>query len=77
MLVEIFDELKKLNVKVDAGDCVKLFVVGEGVRIIAGMHAGESGIIASILNQLHAVVILDEGMTEIKILLSNLQKKEC
>jgi transcription elongation factor len=64
------------EVKVRAKDVLKYFETGESVRIIAGTHSGDSGIIAAI-NDKHAVVSMDaEKGSELKILLSNLKSKK-
>ena len=54
---------------------MKYFEQGESVRIIAGSHAGDSGIIAAITDK-HAVVSMDATKAELKILLSNLKSKK-
>jgi hypothetical protein len=46
------------------------------VRIIQGAHAGESGIIADIIHDKHAVITMDENNSELKILLCNLRSKQ-
>lgn len=61
-----------MKIRASATHCIKLFEEGQGVRIISGIHAGETGMIASIINNKHAIVILDLSLTELKILLTNL-----
>jgi transcription elongation factor len=66
-----------IELKVKANEVEKYFETGESVRIISGTHAGDTGIIASIIDN-HAVVSMDAstGSEELKILLSNLQSKK-
>lgn len=62
---------------VKAEDAIKIFDIGEGVRIISGAHSGEVGLIAEIQNDRHAVITLESTNSELKILLSNLRSKNC
>lgn len=65
-----------IQLKVKAKEAVKYFEVGESVRIIEGVHSGAAGLITSIINDKHAVITLEGGRGELKILLFNLRNKE-
>jgi len=66
-----------IELKVKSADLRKFFETGESVRVMAGTHAGETGVIVSI-HEGHAVLSMDAatGAEELKILLSNLQAKK-
>lgn len=65
-----------IAIKVHAKELVKFFKVGEGVRILQGCHAGEPGQVLEIAEMKHAVVLMESTKTELKVLITNLRRKE-
>jgi len=61
---------------VHAKELAKFFKVGESVRILQGCHAGEPGQILEISDEKHAVVLMENTRAELKVLITNLRRKE-
>ena len=71
------EEKIPVSLKVPVSDLEKFFEVGESVRILQGIHAGEPGMITSMsLEGTHANVLMEHTKSELKIILSNLRRKE-
>lgn len=56
----------------------KFFEVGESVRILQGIHAGEAGVVTDLqkLEGTHASILMDDTKQELKVLITNLRRKE-
>lgn len=65
-------------IKIPALQLQKIFKVGESVRIIQGVHAGEPGIILNLLqpDQRHATILMEHTKNELTVVTSNLRRKE-
>ena len=63
-----------IELKVFTKDLQKFFKCGEMVRIISGVHSGDSGTITALIDK-HAIIAMEGTMHEMKILISNLQIK--
>ena len=52
--------------------------MGESVRILQGCHAGEPGQILELVepDKKHAVVLMENTRAELKVLITNLRRKE-
>eukprot|EP00347_Sterkiella_histriomuscorum_P019259 403342330 len=76
ILIKTLDKVP-YELKMKQSEVIKYFECGESVRVIAGTHSGESGIITAIEAK-HAVVLMDGATTSenLKILLSNLKSKK-
>jgi len=63
---------------VPATQLEKYFVVGESVRIIQGVHAGEPGTVLELVKPelKYAMVLMENTRAELKVLVSNLRRKE-
>ena len=61
-----------------AKELVKFFEVGESVRILQGCHAGEPGQILELVapDNKHAVVLMENTRAELKVVITNLRRKE-
>ena len=65
------EEKVSFEIKVKTKDVFKYFEIGESVRVIAGSHSGDCGIIASITDK-HAVVQMeDDQKSELNILMKS------
>ena len=64
-----------LELKVWVKDLKKYFELGESVRVMSGVHAGNTGIVTAISDK-HAFVSMEGTKSELKILLSNLKIKK-
>ena len=67
-----------VKIKVNAKELEKYFTVGESVRILQGCHAGEPGQILELVapEKKHAVVLMEYTKAELKVLITNLRRKE-
>jgi hypothetical protein len=74
----VTEEKVPVPIKVQAADVIKFFEVGECVRVLQGMHAGQAGQVVDIVRPegTHAVVLMDHTCVEQKVLISNLRRKE-
>ena len=74
-MIEIADKVS-YSIKVSVRDVVKNFDVGECIRIVQGVHAGDAGQIIEIVPPKHALLLMDHTKSELKVFISNLRKKE-
>lgn len=66
-----------IKIKVAAKELRKFFTLGESVRILQGVHAGEPGQILEVSKeQTHARVLMENTKAELKVLISNLRRNE-
>lgn len=65
-------------IKVKVDELQKFFEVGESVRILQGVHAGEPGVIIEICkpDRRHARLLMEHTRAELKVLITNLRKRE-
>ena len=65
-------------IKVKGAELVKFFDIGESVRILQGVHSGEPGVVIDICqpDKKHAVVLMEHTKAELKVLITNLRKRE-
>ena len=66
-----------VKIKVTAKELRKFFKLGESVRILQGVHAGEPGQVLEVSNEnTHARVLMENTKAELKVLMSNLRRNE-
>ena len=78
-LVVTMETLDKIpiKIKVPAKELRKFFTLGESVRILQGVHAGEPGQVIEISPEnTHARVLMENTKAELKVLMSNLRRNE-
>jgi len=66
------------EIKLQASDLEKFFSIGESVRVLQGLHAGEPGIVIELsqFDNKHATVLMENTKAELRVLVSNLRRKE-
>ena len=66
-----------IKIKVKAHELHKIFGVGESVRILQGLHAGEPGQVLEVNREkTHARILMDNTKAELKVLVKNLRRSD-
>lgn len=66
-----------IKIKVAAKELQKIFAIGESVRVIQGLHAGEPGQVLEVNREkTHARILMDNTKAELKVLVVNLRRSE-
>ena len=66
-----------IKIKVAAKELRKFFNLGESVRILQGVHAGEPGQVLEVSPEnTHALVLMENTKAELKVLIRNLRRNE-
>jgi len=67
-----------VTIKCKASELKKFFEIGESVRILQGLHAGEPGVVTEICQPdgKHALLLMEHTRSELKVLVTNLRKRE-
>lgn len=65
-------------IKVRASELQKFFEIGESVRILQGVHAGEPGVVTEICQPdlRYALLLMEHTRAELKVPITNLRKRE-
>lgn len=65
-------------IKVKTEELQKFFEIGESVRVLQGIHAGEPGVVTEIClpDRKHALILMEHTRAELKVPMTNLRKRE-